>query len=99
MKSRQRLPGPFRSVAEGTQVGAMREVFPEVHPRVEVVEDEVRLPDEPGDRPGDQQSLRYRRFVQPFRRLEVGFRCGLRCVQPPREGPRLRLPSIVARDS
>src|SRR5437867_3360049 len=86
----QRPSDPFCTVPECFETAPIAEVFPKVHPWVEVAEDEPRLLDGDHHRTGDQHAPRYPCIAQTGRCLEVGLRSGLRRVEPARKDPRLR---------
>src|SRR5439155_25071626 len=86
----QRPRDPFCTLPDLREVALIAEIVPEVHPRVELVEDEARLTGGPGHRPGYPHTLGYLRIVQPGSGLEVGLRRHRLHVKPPGEDPRLR---------
>src|SRR6266508_2101478 len=96
---RQCPSNPACTVLESRGAALVPEILPEVHPRIEVVEDEARLSFRPRHRPRYSHALQYLCLMQEGCRREVSLGRSLFGVEPPGKDSRFRRSSAGAGDS
>src|SRR5438067_1003084 len=75
------LSNRLRETTDYPRPAAIGQVLPEIHPWIEVVEDQPGLASQARDRPGDPHPCRRHRLVELCSRFEIGFRRGFLRMQ------------------
>src|SRR5258708_25971735 len=88
----KRLPGPLCTIAKHLGAPPIIQILPEIHPGIEVIQDQLGLGFEPRHGPRDPQLPRTQGLVEFRGSFEIGFRCSRARMQSASEAPPRRRP-------